>query len=105
MKSILVILRRVYLGITGNHCAAKLIEYFKHWHSWKLKHHRPDWIYMPFFPDPGWDYYELWGYVVKADEELVVLLADLNQRDVANNKARSEVRSRLEAISSVQLKI
>jgi hypothetical protein len=47
MKSILVILRRVYLDITGNHCAAKLVEYFKHWREWKLKNHRTEWIYMP----------------------------------------------------------
>ncbi|MGL4618725.1 MAG: hypothetical protein ACRCZS_06650 [Chroococcidiopsis sp.] len=45
--SILVILRRAYLDITGNHCAAKLIEYFHHWRKWKLKNHRTDWIYMP----------------------------------------------------------
>lgn len=45
--SVLVILRRVYLDITGNHCAAKLIEYFKHWAKWKEKNQRTDWIYMP----------------------------------------------------------
>lgn len=45
--SILVILRRAYLNITGNHCAAKLIEYFRHWTKWKEKNHRTDWIYMP----------------------------------------------------------
>ena len=46
--SILVILRRAYLNLAGgNHCAAKLIEYFKHWREWKLKHHRTEWIYMP----------------------------------------------------------
>lgn len=48
MKSILVILRRVYLELVdGNHCAAKLIEYFKHWREWKIKHHRTEWVYMP----------------------------------------------------------
>jgi len=47
VKSVLVILRRVYLQITNNHCAAKLIEYFKHWREWKLKNHRSEWIYMP----------------------------------------------------------
>lgn len=46
-KSPLVILRRVYLDITGNHCAAKLIEYFKHWTKWKKSKHRTEWIYMP----------------------------------------------------------
>lgn len=45
--SILVILRRTYLNITGNHCAAKLIEYFHHWRKWKIKNHRTDWVYMP----------------------------------------------------------
>ncbi|WP_414624319.1 hypothetical protein [Calothrix sp. CCY 0018] len=46
--SILVILRREYLEITkGNFCAAKLIEYFKHWTKWKLKTHRTPWIYQP----------------------------------------------------------
>ncbi len=47
VKSVLVILRRIYLDLTGNHCAAKLIEYFKHWREWKLKNHRTDWVYMP----------------------------------------------------------
>lgn len=45
--SVLVILRREYLEITGNHCAAKLIEYFKHWTKWKLKNQRTDWVYQP----------------------------------------------------------
>ena len=45
--SVLVILRRVYLDITNNHCAAKLIEYFKHWRQWKLSNQRTDWIYTP----------------------------------------------------------
>ncbi|WP_242049368.1 hypothetical protein [Aulosira sp. FACHB-615] len=45
--SILVILRREYLDITGNFCAAKLIEYFRHWTKWKLKNHRTTWIYQP----------------------------------------------------------
>lgn len=46
--SVLVILRREYLEITGgNFCAAKLIEYFKHWTKWKLKNHRTPWIYQP----------------------------------------------------------
>ncbi len=47
MEPVLVILRRAYLDITGNHCAAKLIEYFKHWREWKLKNHRSEWVYMP----------------------------------------------------------
>lgn len=46
-SSSLVILRRTYLQITHNHCAAKLVEYFKRWREWKLKHQRVDWIYMP----------------------------------------------------------
>lgn len=45
--SILVILRREYLDITGNFCAAKLIEYFRHWTKWKLLNHRTPWIYQP----------------------------------------------------------
>ncbi|MBD2255860.1 hypothetical protein [Nostoc parmelioides] len=45
--SVLVILRREYLNITGNFCAAKLIEYFRHWTKWKLKNHRTPWIYQP----------------------------------------------------------
>jgi hypothetical protein len=45
--SILVILRREYLDITGNFCAAKLIEYFRHWTKWKLKNHRTPWVYQP----------------------------------------------------------
>ncbi|HEY9801514.1 MAG TPA: hypothetical protein V6D25_14245, partial [Leptolyngbyaceae cyanobacterium] len=45
--SVLVILRREYLDITGNYCAAKLIEYFRHWTKWKLKNHRTPWIYQP----------------------------------------------------------
>lgn len=46
-QSVLVILRRCYLNLVSNHCAAKLIEYFKHWREWKLATHRTDWIYMP----------------------------------------------------------
>ncbi|WP_318780824.1 hypothetical protein [Dendronalium phyllosphericum] len=42
-----MILRREYLDITGNFCAAKLIEYFRHWTKWKLKNHRTPWIYQP----------------------------------------------------------
>ncbi|MEA5566659.1 hypothetical protein [Anabaena sp. UHCC 0399] len=45
--SVLVILRREYLDITGNFCAAKLIEYFHHWTKWKLLNHRTPWIYQP----------------------------------------------------------
>jgi len=45
--SVLVILRREYLDITGNFCAAKLIEYFRHWTKWKLLNHRTPWIYQP----------------------------------------------------------
>ena len=45
--SILVILRREYLELTQDFCAAKLIEYFKHWTNWKLKNHRTPWIYQP----------------------------------------------------------
>ncbi|MBW4566408.1 MAG: hypothetical protein KME32_36240 [Mojavia pulchra JT2-VF2] len=45
--SVLAILRREYLDITGNFCAAKLIEYFRHWTKWKLKNHRTPWIYQP----------------------------------------------------------
>ncbi|MBD2504870.1 hypothetical protein [Anabaena azotica] len=45
--SVLVILRREYLDITNNYCAAKLIEYFRHWTKWKLKNHRTPWIYQP----------------------------------------------------------
>ncbi|MDJ0801146.1 MAG: ArsR family transcriptional regulator [Calothrix sp. MO_167.B12] len=45
--SAMVILRREYLDITGNFCAAKLIEYFKHWTNWKLKNHRTPWVYQP----------------------------------------------------------
>ncbi|BAY95260.1 MULTISPECIES: hypothetical protein [unclassified Tolypothrix] len=43
----LVILRREYLEITGNFCAAKLIEYFRHWTKWKLENHRTPWVYQP----------------------------------------------------------
>lgn len=43
----LVILRRIYLDITGNHCAAKLINFFMRWRNWKLNSHRTDWVYMP----------------------------------------------------------
>lgn len=46
-KPLLVILRREYLELTEDFCAAKLIEYFKHWTNWKLKNHRTPWIYQP----------------------------------------------------------
>ncbi|MBD2505288.1 hypothetical protein [Anabaena azotica] len=45
--SVLVILRREYLDITNNYCAAKLIEYFRHWTKWKMKNHRTPWVYQP----------------------------------------------------------
>jgi hypothetical protein len=45
--AILVILRREYLEITENFCAAKLIEYFQHWTKWKLENQRTPWIYQP----------------------------------------------------------
>jgi hypothetical protein len=80
MKSILVILRRVYLDITGNHCAAKLIEYFKHWRSWKLKHHRTEWVYMPLKRI----YEDLMGehslHVIRAARDLLVRLGILQMR-------------------------
>ena len=44
---IFVILRRDYLDITNDFCAAKLIEYFKHWTNWKITVHRTPWIYQP----------------------------------------------------------
>jgi hypothetical protein len=40
-------LRRQYFDITNDYCAAKLIEYFKHWTNWKMKVHRTPWIYQP----------------------------------------------------------
>lgn len=45
--SILTILRKEYLDITNNFCAAKLIEYFRHWTEWKIANHRTPWIYQP----------------------------------------------------------
>ncbi len=77
-KSILVILRRVYLDIVeGNHCAAKLIEYFKHWRSWKLKVHRTEWVYMPLKRI----YEDLMGehslHVIRAARDLLVRLGIL----------------------------
>ena len=47
-ESKLVILRREFLHLCqGNFCAAKLIEYFKNWTSWKTQAQRPPWIYQP----------------------------------------------------------
>lgn len=56
----IVILRQQYLELVEAHqsmvaglkrtvcfCAAKLIEYFRHWREWKLSTHRTEWIYMP----------------------------------------------------------
>jgi len=44
--SALVILKREYLELTKDFCAAKLIEYFKKWTNWKLENHRTPWIYQ-----------------------------------------------------------
>jgi hypothetical protein len=47
-ESKLVILRREFLHLCqGNFCAAKLIEYFKNWTSWKIQAQRTPWIYQP----------------------------------------------------------
>lgn len=47
-ESKLVILRREFLHLCqGNFCAAKLIEYFKNWTSWKTQAQRTPWIYQP----------------------------------------------------------
>ncbi|TAE58833.1 MAG: MarR family transcriptional regulator [Nostocales cyanobacterium] len=43
----ITVLRRDYLEITGNFCAAKLIDYFEKWRRWKVKYHRTEWIYQP----------------------------------------------------------
>ncbi|MBK1990865.1 hypothetical protein A0J48_025720 [Sphaerospermopsis aphanizomenoides BCCUSP55] len=43
----ITVLRRDYLEITGNYCAAKLIDYFEKWRKWKVKYHRTEWIYQP----------------------------------------------------------
>ncbi len=80
-KSILVILRRVYLDVVdGNHCAAKLIEYFKHWRSWKLKVHRTEWVYMPLKRI----HEDLMGehslHVIRAARDLLVRLGILEMR-------------------------
>jgi len=79
-RSPLVILRRIYLEITHNHCAAKLIEYFKHWRSWKLKHHRTEWVYMPLKRI----HEDLMGehslHVIRAARDLLVHLGILEMR-------------------------
>jgi DNA-binding MarR family transcriptional regulator len=43
----ITVLRRDYLEITGNFCAAKLLDYFEKWRRWKVKYHRTEWIYQP----------------------------------------------------------
>ncbi|TAF07764.1 MAG: hypothetical protein EAZ77_08625 [Nostocales cyanobacterium] len=43
----ITVLRRDYLEITGDYCAAKLIDYFKKWTHWKVKYHRTEWVYQP----------------------------------------------------------
>jgi len=55
-KSVLVILRREFLTLLQHcvvsqkqtiYCAAKLIEYYRHWRKWKVAVHRTEWIYQP----------------------------------------------------------
>lgn len=55
-KSVLVILRRDFLVLLRQclvsqkqilYCAAKLIEYYRHWRKWKVSVHRTEWIYQP----------------------------------------------------------
>jgi hypothetical protein len=45
--SAFITLRRQYYEITNDYCAAKLIEYFKHWTNWKMTVHRTPWVYQP----------------------------------------------------------
>ncbi len=56
-------------------------------------------------PDPSWDHYELWGYVIKLRSESSTLIARLTDQEEACDESLREVRSRLEAMSSVQLMI
>jgi hypothetical protein len=56
-------------------------------------------------PDPSWDDYGLWGYVIKLRSESSTLIAHLTDQEEACDKSLREVRSHLEAMSSVQLKI
>lgn len=84
--SILVILRRTYLELVkGNHCAAKLIEYFKHWREWKLKHQRSEWIYMPL----KWIHEDLMGehslHIIRAAIALLEKLKILEKRNNPDN--------------------
>ncbi len=74
-KSVLVILRRAYLEITNNHCAAKLIEYFKHWRDWKIETQRSEWVYMPF----KWIYEDLMGeHSIHVIRKAITKLLELN---------------------------
>lgn len=66
--------------VEGNHCAAKLIEYFKHWREWKLKNHRTEWVYMPLKRI----HEDLMGehslHVIRAARDLLVRLGVLEMR-------------------------
>lgn len=55
-ESPLVILRRDFFVLLSNcthsqkqlpYCAAKLIDYYLHWHKWKMSTHRTPWFYQP----------------------------------------------------------
>lgn len=56
VESRLVILRREFLVLLNqfktsqkqiSYCAAKLIDYYYHWHNWKVANHRTPWVYQP----------------------------------------------------------
>ena len=86
-QSILVILRREYLEIAENNfCAAKLIEYFKHWTKWKLKTHRTPWVYQPLKNI----YADLMGehslHVIRAAIDLLERLGILSKQKNPGNK-------------------
>jgi len=42
-----ITLREDYFDITGDYCAAKLIQYFSSWTDWKVSTHRTPWFYQP----------------------------------------------------------
>lgn len=80
----LIILRRIHLEVVKlaeagqkqvYYCAAKLIDYFKHWTDWKVSVQRTPWIYMPLHQI----YEDLMGeHSLHVIRDAIALLEDLN---------------------------
>lgn len=90
MKKKIVIIREEYLDITNNFCAAKLIEYFKHWTDWKIDVHRTPWVYQPLEKIR----YDLLGeHSINSIRNAIDILMNLNLIERRNNPGNKQDRT------------